>query len=378
MTGLAESGTSTEAGSFDRISRLDVSAYRIPTATPESDGTLSWDATTIVIVEATAGERCGLGYTYADSSTARLIRDLLAGVVVGHDPMDIPGAWLAMIEAIRNLGRPGIASMAVAAVDNALWDLKAKVLGIPLATLFGRARERIPVYGSGGFTSYSINELQDQLGGWADDGLAAVKMKVGRNPTVDVARVRAAREAIGPDTALFVDANGAYERKEALRFAAAFADLGVSWFEEPVSSNDLDGLRLIRDGGPAGMAITAGEYGYDLAYFRRMLEAGAVDTLQADATRCAGLSEFLRVGALCASRSLRLSSHCAPSIHVAAGCALPAVVHLEYFFDHTRIECLAFDGAPTPRNGCLQPDLSRPGLGIELKRPDLERWQVSL
>ncbi len=363
---------------FAAIERLDVSAYRIPTATPESDGTLAWDATTLVIVDLVAGETHGLGYTYADTATARLIRDTLADVVVGRDPMDVPGSWLAMVRAIRNLGRPGIVSMAISAVDTALWDLKATLLEVPLATLLGQVRDGVPIYGSGGFTSYSIPELQDQLAGWINEGLNMVKMKVGRDPSADVERVRAARGAIGPDSPLFVDANGAYTRKQALLFAREFAELGVCWFEEPVSSDDLDGLRLMRDAGPPGVAIAAGEYGYDLPYFRRMLAAGSVDVLQADVTRCAGISEFLRVGALCWAQSMPLSSHCAPSLHVALGCALPAVSHLEYFFDHARIEQLLFDGAARPVSGCLRPDLSRPGLGLEFKYADAAQWQVTV
>lgn len=369
----------TNAGrAFAPIEQLDVSAYRIPTATPESDGTFAWDATTLVIVDLVAGGTHGLGYTYADTATARLIQDILAGVVVGRDPMDVPGSWLAMVRAIRNLGRPGIVSMAISAVDTALWDMKAKLLEVPLATLLGQVRDRVPIYGSGGFTSYSIPELQGQLSGWIDDGLNMVKMKVGRDPSTDPDRVRAARTAIGSDPLLFVDGNGAYSRKQALGLAREFANLDVRWFEEPVSSDDLDGLRLIRDAGPPGMAIAAGEYGYDLPYFRRMLAAGSVDVLQADVTRCAGISEFLRVGALCWAHSMPLSSHCAPALHVALGCALPAVCHLEYFFDHVRIEQLLFDGAARPASGCLRPDLTRLGLGLEFKYADAAQWQVGI
>jgi len=164
-------------------------------------------------------------------------------------------------------------------------DLKARLLDLPLITLLGAVRANVPVYGSGGFTSYSMAQLQEQLGGWVADGISRVKMKIGRQPASDLDRVRAAREAIGPGAELFVDANGAYTRKQALATACAFTEFDVSWFEEPVSSDDLDGLRLLRDRAPAGMEIAAGEYGYDLFYFRRMLEAGAVDVLQADATR---------------------------------------------------------------------------------------------
>jgi L-alanine-DL-glutamate epimerase-like enolase superfamily enzyme len=288
--------------------------------------------------------------------------------------MGVPGAWITMVRAIRNLGRPGIASMAIAAVDTALWDLKARLLGIPLLTLLGPVRDAVPVYGSGGFTSYPVPRLEAQLRSWVESGIPAVKMKVGRDPDRDVERVRAARRAVGDAAELFVDANGAYDRKEALEVAVAFADAGVSWFEEPVSSDDLEGLRRLRDRAPAGMAITAGEYGYDLAYFERMLAAGAVDVLQADSTRCAGFSEFLRVAALCAARGMPLSAHTAPTLHAHPCCALIPIAHVEYFHDHQRIEQMLFDGALTPRDGELHPDLSRPGLGIELKRADAARF----
>jgi L-alanine-DL-glutamate epimerase-like enolase superfamily enzyme len=281
-----------------------------------------------------------------------------------------------MLHAVRNLGRTGVAAMAIAAVDSALWDLKACLLDVPLVTLLGAVRDGVAVYGSGGFTSYSVAQLQAQLSRWVASGIPQVKMKVGRDPAADADRVRAARAAIGPGAGLFVDANGAYSRKQALAFAAAFAECGVGWFEEPVSSDDLEGLRLLRDRCPAGMEVAAGEYGYDLFYFRRMLEAGAVDVLQADATRCAGISGFLRVGALCEARGLPLSAHTAPSLHVHPCCALPAMRHLEYFHDHVRIEQMFFDGALAPIDGALCPDLSRPGVGLVLKRSDAQRYAV--
>jgi L-alanine-DL-glutamate epimerase-like enolase superfamily enzyme len=260
------------------LERLDVSAFIIPTDFPESDGTLAWDKTTLVVVEATGGGIRSTGYTYADTATAKLIKDFLTPVVVGRDAMAVAGTWAAMVHSIRNLGRPGIVSMAIAAVDAALWDLKARLLDLPLVTLLGAVREGVPVYGSGGFTSYSLEQLQEQLSGWVGEGISRVKMKVGTHPSDDLDRVRAAREAIGPRAELFVDANGAYRRKQALAFAEKFkADCDVSWFEEPVPSDDLEGLRLLRDRGPAGMDIAAGEYGYDQLYFHRMLDAGAVD-----------------------------------------------------------------------------------------------------
>lgn len=358
------------------IVHVGVSAYIIPTDAPESDGTLAWDSTTLVLVRINAGGASGIGYTYADSATAALINDKLAPSLHGRDALSINARWQEMVTAIRNLGRPGICSMAIAAIDTALWDLKAKLLNVSLAALLGPARDAIAAYGSGGFTSYSEERLRQQLAGWTESGIKRVKMKIGREPERDIERVRAARDAIGGAPELFVDANGAYARKQALAFAQAFAQYGVAWFEEPVSSDDLAGLRLLRDDGPPGMAISAGEYGYDLPYFRRMLEAGAVDVLQADATRCAGITGFLGAAALCEAFNVPLSSHCAPTLHLPLCCAARPAIHLEYFHDHARIEHMLFDGAPHPDNGYLAPDWSRPGLGIEFKEQDAQCYRV--
>jgi L-alanine-DL-glutamate epimerase-like enolase superfamily enzyme len=326
------------------------------------------------LVHAHGGNKVGVGYTYADTATATLIRDLLSEAVKGRDAMAPALIWNAMVSRIRNLGRPGIASMAISAVDIAVWDLKARLLNVPLLTLFGAVRNSVPIYGSGGFTSYSDKQLRLQLAGWVRQGITRVKIKIGRNARADVGRVREARIAVGAETELFVDANGAYSRKQALRQAERFADMNVSWFEEPVSSDDLAGLRLLRDRAPAGMDIAAGEYGYEARYFRHMLSAGAVDVLQADATRCGGITGFLQVAALCEAHHVPLSAHTAPSVHTHLGCAVTPLRHLEYFYDHVRIENMFLDGARSPVNGELSPDLARPGMGVELKRTDVERF----
>jgi L-alanine-DL-glutamate epimerase-like enolase superfamily enzyme len=359
------------------VEELEVGAFTIPTDHSEADGTLAWDSTTIVVVHAHGAGEMGVGYTYADVSTAKLVDSKLAEIVQGNDAMSPQAVWEKMVEQTRNLGRPGITSMAIAAVDTALWDLKARVLGLPLCALLGMAHDRVPVYGSGGFTAYSDARLAEQLGGWVQQGIPRVKMKVGSEPDRDPERVKVARAAIGPDARLFVDANGAYARKQALELAGRFADESrVSWFEEPVSSEDLEGLRLLRDRAPAGMEIAAGEYGDDAPYFRRMIEAGAVDVLQADVTRCGGITELLRVGALCRAHNLPLSLHCGPAIHLHPASAIEQFIHLEYFHDHVRIEQMLFDGVVEPRDGDLTPDLERPGMGLEFKRADAERYAV--
>lgn len=353
-----------------------VAAYTLPTDAPEADGTFAWRETTLILVGLDAGDAQGLGYTYSHKVAAPLARDLLQHAVLGADPFDIPLLFSKMRYFQRNYGREGIAATALSAIDIALWDLKAKLLKQPLAKLLGQMRPCAPVYGSGGFTSYSDDQLREQLGGWVKQGIPRVKMKIGSEPSRDLARVRVARDAIGPDTQLFVDANGAYSQTEALAFAERFAaDFNVLWFEEPVSSDDLQGLRFVRERAPAGMDIAAGEYGWTAMTLQRMLAAESVDVLQADATRCGGVTGFMNVAALADAQPLPLSAHCGPSIHMHLACAARPLRHVEYFHDHVRIENMLFDGFRPASDGCMYPDLARPGLGLELKSQEAEKFK---
>ena len=367
----------TASSSGAPISHLSAGAYRIPTDGAEADGTYRWDATTLVVVNLQAGNASGVGYTYADRAVAALVHGPLKKAIEHLDTFDIPGCWAAMQRSVRNLGRSGLAACAISAVDAALWDLKARALGLPLATLLGRCREAVPIYGSGGFTTYSDAQLTEQLAGWVDrDGCRAVKMKIGSEPERDPKRIAVAKAAIG-DRALFVDANGAFAIKQALHVAAECAASDIRWFEEPVTSDDLPGLRLMRRRAPAQMEIAAGEYIYTLDDARRMLEADAVDVLQADVTRCGGVTGFLQIGALCEAHHIDLSGHCAPSMHRHVACAIPRLRHLEWFHDHVRIEQMLFDGAPEARDGAIEPDLGRPGHGLTFKQKDAQRFNVN-
>lgn len=360
----------------ETISSTSVRVYTVPTDAPEADGTFSWNSTTMVLVELGAGATCGMGYTYADTATAKCAEHLLKEIIASANPFEHPALWMKMQMAVRNLGNRGIAAMAISAIDNALWDLRARLLNISLVQLLGAARESIPAYGSGGFTSYDDNQLQTQLGGWANQGFSFVKMKIGTHPADDARRVQVARKAIGDKVALFVDANGAYAAKQAIHLAQIFHDSGVTWFEEPVSSDDLAGLHLVRGRVPAPMEIAAGEYGYTVPYFENMVVAEAVDVLQADATRAQGITGFLNAAAVCDAHQMALSAHCAPSIHVHTCCAVPRARHLEFFHDHARIERMFFDGFCEAREGRMFPDWSRPGLGLELKEKDAEKFLV--
>ncbi|HEV8053203.1 MAG TPA: enolase C-terminal domain-like protein, partial [Candidatus Limnocylindrales bacterium] len=309
-----------------------------------------------------------------------VVRDQLAPAVVRCSALDIAGAWERMVRSLRNVGRPGIGGMALSAVDLAMWDLKARLLELPLHRLLGAAHDQVPIYGSGGFTTYDDERLREQLSCWTkDQAIPRVKIKIGEawgsGVDRDLDRVRQAREAIGDEAELYVDANGGYTVGQAVRVARQLSEADVRWFEEPVSSDDLDGLGQVRR--HAAADITAGEYGYDLAYFGRMCAARAVDCVQVDVTRCGGITELLRVAAVAASHGLDVSGHCAPHLHVGGLMAVPNLRHLEWFHDHVRIESMLFDGTLDPSGGSLRPAEDAAGHGLTLRQDRAESYRTA-
>ncbi len=357
------------------VDEITVSAYTIPTdRQPESDGTAVWNSTTLVLVEIEAGGKRGTGWTYESAAAAGLIREQLADIVRGANALDTRAIWTKMTGKVRNTGRSGLASYAIAAVDIALWDLRARLYDIALCDLMGLVREEIPIYGSGGFTSYDIPTLQSQLAGWSGAGMRAVKMKVGREHAADPRRVAAAREAIGDDCRLFVDGNGGYDVADAIVIAQRFAESDVTWFEQPVDHNDLAGTRRVREHAPPGMAVSSGEYITDTS--RAALVADAVDVLQADASRCGGYTGFLAIDGYCDVTRKPLSSHCGPMLHLHVAAASLRLRHMEYFHDHVRIEKMLFDGFIAPVDGALRPDRSRPGHGFAFRHADARAYVV--
>lgn len=366
------------AVSDSAVDALDVSVYTVPTDAPEGDGTLAWDSTTMVLVAARCGDVTGTGRTYGPPACVDVVGDQLTEVVVGRDALDVGAAFGAMVASVRNAGRPGAVGYAISAVDIALWDLKARLLDLPLHRLLGTVRTEVPVYGSGGFTTYDAGQLRDQLQAWTLQQIPRVKIKVGESwgaePGRDLARMAQARDVIGPDVELYVDANGGYGRKQAVRIADAAADCDIRWFEEPVSSDDLEGLRAVREA--VRPDVTAGEYGGDLTYFRRMCAAGAVDCLQADVSRCGGITEWLRIAAVAASYHLEISGHCAPHLHAHAAAATPNLRHLEWFHDHVRIERMFFDGVLDPTGGTVTPAPGAAGHGLTLRAEVARRYQA--
>jgi len=361
------------------IEEVEAFAYTIGTDVPEADGTAAWSSTTLVTAVVHSQGHTGLGWTYGPPACAHFIRENLRPVLTGLGVMDIPAAWLQMVRAVRNTTRAGVAGYAISALDVACWDLKARLLGVSLTDLLGAAHAEVPVYGSGGFTTYSEEQLTHQLRRWAEEeDIARVKIKIGQDRGTrtdrDLERIHHARQVIGPDVELFVDANGAYSAKQAIRVMHACREARVTWYEEPVSSDDLAGLRLVRENVAAD--VTAGEYGSDVDYFQRMCASGAVDCLQIDATRCGGFTEWLRAAAVAQSHELAVSGHCAPNLHAHVAAATPNLRHLEWFHDHVRIEGMAFDGVLSPLGGSVRPARGLPGHGLVLQAAELEQYQV--
>ena len=361
------------------VDRVQARAYRIPAPEPEADGTLAWDATTMVVVHVSAGGVTGLGWTYADAACVPLITGVLAAAVTGRPLLDVPARWADLRRAIRNLGRPGLVSCALSAVDTALWDAAARCAGLPLGRLLGAVHDEVALYGSGGFTTQGGDDLRAWLGECVHTRrMDKVKIKIGEDSggavARDVERIATAREAIGPDVELFVDANGGYRPGQARRVARTLEEFDVRWFEEPVSSDDLAGLAAVR--AATTVDIAAGEYGYDLVYFARMVAAGAVDCLQVDVTRCGGFTEWRRVAAVAAAAGLEVSAHCAPNLSVHAAVATENFRHIEWFADHDRIESALLDGALDPTGGRVRPDRGAPGHGFTFKQADAERYAV--
>jgi L-alanine-DL-glutamate epimerase-like enolase superfamily enzyme len=361
------------------VTAVRAAAYEIPTDAPESDGTLEWDSTVLVVCEVDAGEQTGLGYTYAHQAAVPLITGKLAGVVAGRDVHDVRSAWTAMVHEVRNLGATGLTAMAISAVDAAMWDAKARLLDVPLVVALDAAHEAVPIYGSGGFTSYDDEQLSEQLAGWVEQGIPRVKIKMGRAPDRDRHRLTVARKAIGDDVDLYMDANGAFDVRAAVEWAhIAQSEFDVRWFEEPVSSDDLAGLRAVREQAPGGIDIAAGEYGFAPWQLAAMIAARSVDCLQIDVTRCLGITGFLEAAALADAMQVDVSAHCAPALSAQVCVAVRRLRHLEYFHDHTRIESMLFDGVlPVQSGGVLRPDRSRAGNGLDFRHQDAARFRVA-
>ena len=304
-------------------------------------------------------------FTLNDRRTTvlRQMVDELADVAVGQDAGHIAGFWARAWKDINFLGHKGVPVAGISAIDGALWDILGKVAGLPLYRVLGGAQDRVPAYHSGGlWLSRSIDELTEEAQGFVAEGFRAMKMRLGLpDPADDIARVKAVRDAIGPDIKLMADANQGLTEAQAIRLGRRLEPFNLTWFEEPLPAWDLDGLARVS--AALDTPIASGETEYTRYGFRRMLELRSADILMPDLQRVGGVSEFMRVGHMAESHDIAVSSHLFPETSLQVLGALSNATFLEYmpWFSPLYNEALEF------RDGCaVVPE--RPGWGFTFNR----------
>ncbi|NYI04097.1 enolase C-terminal domain-like protein [Allostreptomyces psammosilenae] len=361
------------------VERVEARAYAVPTEAPEAGGVPDRAGGELVVVLVRADDAVGTGWSHAPAAARAVVEDLLAGEVVERGVLDIPALHQRMRHRLRDAGGVGLGARALSAVDVALWDLKAQLLGLPLVGLLGAARPEVPVYASGGPPGWSDDRLRELVRGWTvERGVPRVKIRIGEADGTrerrDLERVEVARVAAGRDGELLVDARGAYRRGQAVRMGRRLADAGVTWFEEPVDPDDLAGLRAVREATTPDTA--AGGHGWDLPHLARLCAGEAVDCLPVDATRCGGPTVWLRAAAVAQAHGLAVSGHAAPNLHAHLAAAVPNLEHVEWSDGHDRVERTLLLGTLDPSGGAVRPGADgAPGHGMEL-RPDADRYQV--
>ncbi len=320
----------------------------------------------------------GLGVGQASPGVREVISNALRPLLIDADPMDIRQLWDDMFWLSRQFGSGGIGALAISAVDIGLWDLKAKALGLPLYKLIGAVRDSVPVYGSGGGTHLTKDELVAEAAGYVERGIPRVKIKVGKDfgraEKEDIERVTAVRDAVGYDVALYVDANSAYHPKQAIYLAKEFEQSQVGWFEEPVLTEDVEGLARIV--GATSIQIATGEQEYSVHGFRGLLSAAAVDIVQPDVFRVGGVTAWLRIAELAETFNRPVAPHLAPLVHLHLACTIPNLKSLEYRDIDMEADRGWYHDVPQLNGGTWSPFPDRLGLGLELDPYAVERWAV--
>ena len=320
----------------------------------------------------------GLGIGQGSPGVRQVVEDGLKDVLIGRDPLDLERLWSDMFWRVRGYGRKGIAFCAMSAVDIGLWDLKAKALGLPLYKLLGPYAESVPIYGSGGWTDMTVDELIEQARGFIEQGTDRVKIKVGKDfgkaEREDIERVAAVREAVGDDVALYIDANGAYYPKQAVYMAREFEQHQVGWFEEPVLADDIAGLAEVRRA--INIPVATGEQEYTKYGFKALLSGGGADIVQPDVGRVGGVTEWMKVAHMADAFGLQVAPHAMQQVHLHLACATPNLKLVERLDVETEGDAIWYTEVPQPKDGMWSPFRDKPGLGLELDPYAVERWAV--
>lgn len=320
----------------------------------------------------------GLGFGSAVPAIRSVIEANLKDLLIGEDPFEIEKHWEAMFWRVRGYGRKGIAFCAISSLDIALWDLKAKALGLPLYRLLGPYRESVPVYGSGGWTNFSEKELIEEQTSYVERGMRSIKMKVGKDfgksEREDLRRLAAVRKAVGDDVEILIDANNGYYAKQAIAMAREFEQYRVGWFEEPVLADDIDGLAAVARATP--IPIATGEHEYTKFGFKDLISRGGADVVQPDLGRVGGITEWLKVAHLAHAFNLPVAPHAYALVALQVACATPNLRIVEYLGTEEQGYRAFFTDFPEPKDGMWAPYPDRPGLGVELNPETVRKYAV--
>jgi L-rhamnonate dehydratase len=312
------------------------------------------------------------------SGTRAVIHDMLKPLLVGQNPLHHERLWDDMFWRVRGFGRKGVAFTAISAIDIALWDLKAKHFGVPLYQLLGPYTESVPIYGSGGWTSFSEKELVSEQLSYVERGIPRVKMKVAKDfghcEAEDLQRLKAVRKTVGDDVEIYVDANNGFYAKQAIGFARKMADHNVGWFEEPVLADDIAGLAAIAKA--IDIPVATGEHEYTKYGFKELIAQGGADIVQPDVGRVGGVTEWMKVAHLAHAFNLPVAPHAVQLVHLHLACCTPNLKVVEYLGVAEETDKLFYTEVPEPKDGMWSPFPDRPGLGLELDPKAVERYAV--
>jgi len=359
-----------------KITKVAVNLYRIPADRKRVDSIQTFGAMEMPLVDIyTDDGLVGTGFTYTIGNGGRslkiFIEDDLVPLVIGEDPLNIERIWQKCFWGTHWVNRGGIASLAMAGIDNALWDLKAKYATLPLHKLLGGAKDRMPVYCTdGGWLHLSEKQLVGQSVAFLEKGFKAVKMKVGmQDGAEDVRRVRAVRKAIGDSATLMVDANLIWTAARAIDMARRLEEFNLFWLEEPIEADDVSGhARLARS---TSIPIAIGENLYNRFAVKEYIEQGAVGIVQVDAGRV-GISEWLKVAYMADSFNLSVSPHFCMELHLSVAASVRHALFVEYLFPLDRV----LTSSPKLKDGCFEVP-QEPGLGVPFNREKLKRYLVA-
>lgn len=362
-----------------RITDITTTVLRHPDLPGIQDATIrhreSGRGALFVHIKTDSGEE-GLG---VGTPVARdIIERALKPILLNQDPLCIEKLWDDMFWRVRGYGRKGVAFCAISAVDIALWDLKAKLFGVPLYRLLGPYTDRVPIYGSGGWTSFSEEELVREQTGYVERGIPRVKMKVakdfGKSEAEDIRRLKAVRKAVGDEVEIYVDANNGYYAKQAIGMAKHLADYDVKWFEEPVLADDIAGLAAIARA--ISIPVATGEHEYTRYGFKELIAQGGADIVQPDVGRVGGISEWMKVAHLAQAFNLPIAPHAVQLVHLHVACCIPNLKVVEYLGTVEEGDKLWYTEFPEPRDGYWSPYPDRPGLGLELSPEAIRKYAV--